>query len=220
MSEFAKRIRDCRAVANLNQTTVAKSCGVSRSALGQWETDFCQPKKETLMRLAELHGVSVGWLLGETGTQARKPRRPYYPTIRLVPLVTPERAVSLGEDKFRRGKGLVELLHTGQRLGERTFALRIQDRSMEPELRLRDVVFVDPAVTPQPGEFVVGHWVGADEGVIRKFRPQAAAPTEYPEVELLPLNPDWPTITLGIDHPGKIIGTIIALRRNMTTMQF
>lgn len=215
MNNFAERMRDCRATANLNQTTVAHSCGVSRSAVGQWETGRCRPNTETLKCVAALYGVTVGWLLGETGAQATRSKRPYYPMIRIIPIVTFERAATLGEQKFRRGKGLIQLIHTDEMFSDHAFALKIEDRSMAPELRLGDIAFIEPGTTPRPGDFVAAHLVGAQEATIRKFRPHAISPTEYPEVELVPLNPDWPVMKIGVDTPGQIIGTVTALRREM-----
>ena len=215
MSNFAERMRDCRAAANLNQTTVGNACGVSRSAVSQWEAGICQPANETLKRVATLYGVTVGWLLGEPGAQAKRSRRPYYPKINIIPILTFKRAATLGEEKFRRGKGLVQLIHTDEMFSDRAFALKIEDRSMAPELRLGDIAFIEPGTTPRPGDFVAAHLVGAQEATIRKFRPHAISPTEYPEVELVPLNPDWPVMKIGVDTPGQIIGTVTALRRKM-----
>lgn len=212
---FADRILQCRLGANLNQTAVGNAVGVSRTAVSQWERGGCRPATETLKKLATLYGVTVGWLLGEVGAQPRRTRRPYSPHIHLVPVVTFERASTLGEEKFRRGNGLVQLIHTDERFSEHAFALRIEDLSMVPELRLGDIAFIEPEVIPRPGDFVAAHLFGAKEAMIRKFRPHAAVPTEYPEVDLVPLNPDWPQFTIGVDTPGRILGTVAGLRREL-----
>ncbi len=36
---------------------------------------------------------------------------------------------------------------------------------------------------------------------------------DQPVIELVPLNEDWPTLTISTDNPGHIIGTLVEHRR-------
>ena len=58
------RIRECRENANLSQKYVAITLGVSAPSVANWERGKTNPTHENLVRLAELFGVSVDYLLG------------------------------------------------------------------------------------------------------------------------------------------------------------
>lgn len=65
-ARVAARIEELRAdeEAPLNQTEAAELVGVKQTQWSQWERQVCAPKAETLFRIAQAFGVSVGWILG------------------------------------------------------------------------------------------------------------------------------------------------------------
>ena len=212
MSDIGNRLRQARLKADVTQVVLSDICGVSRAAVALWETGKANPTLKNLLIVADFLRVPVGWLAGEKGSDPRK--RKTTPRItRPIPLITPKSAAVRKGEAARQGKGVVSILHTDTMVSNKSFALKIEDRSMEPELRVGDIVFIDPDVPPFPGDFVVAQLPGIDEAVIRKYRPQATLPTEYPDVELVPLNADWPDIMLNVDNPGCVIGPVVELRR-------
>jgi len=60
------RLRECRENANLSQKYVAITLGISSPSVANWERGKTNPTKENIMRLADLYGVSVDYLLGRT----------------------------------------------------------------------------------------------------------------------------------------------------------
>lgn len=64
---FGRRLRAAREAAGLSQAFVGERLGVSRQAVGQWETGETSPNPETLRILADLYEVSVDSLLGRQG---------------------------------------------------------------------------------------------------------------------------------------------------------
>ncbi len=211
MNGIGQRLRQVRKKSNETQAKVAKVCGVSRAAVALWETGRTNPSLDNLVVVAKYLGVSVGWLLGEPGSSTRK--RTQVRITRPISLITSRRAKLWDQEKIRRSKGVVDVLHTDMVIGSRAFALKIEDQSMAPELRPGDIVFIDPDTAPIPGDFVLAQLPAQKNAVIRKYRPKAASPTEYPDVELVPLNIDWPEILLDVDNPGRVIGPVVELRR-------
>lgn len=65
---FKTELREARKAAGLSQEFVAKQLGITRQAVGNWESDSSgsTPDPETLAALADLYGVSVDVLLGRT----------------------------------------------------------------------------------------------------------------------------------------------------------
>lgn len=66
-----ENIRNLRQRKNLKQKELAELAGVSRVMLGKYERGQASPSTETLQKLAEILGVTIGYLLsGENGETA------------------------------------------------------------------------------------------------------------------------------------------------------
>jgi len=84
---------------------------------------------------------------------------------------------------------------------------------MLPEFHEGDKIVIDPEVAPQPGDLVIAKLDGDDEATFKKYRPRGVDSTGAPVIELVPLNDDWPTLTITADKPGRIMGTMVEHRR-------
>lgn len=96
-------------------------------------------------------------------------------------------------------------------LSNDAFALIIRGRSMLPEFREGDRIIVDPEVVPIPGDYVVAQ-NGEDEATFKKYKEIGTDENGNKVIELVPLNPDFPTMRSDRD-PIRIIGTMIEHRR-------
>lgn len=54
-----QRIRAARKAANMTQAELAQKLGIPFQSISQWERDIRNPKKETLIRIADALGVSI-----------------------------------------------------------------------------------------------------------------------------------------------------------------
>ena len=70
---LGQRIREKREILGLSQEKVAEQMGVSRQAVGKWESDDARPSTENLLRLAQLLGTDVQDLA--TGEAALPPQK-------------------------------------------------------------------------------------------------------------------------------------------------
>lgn len=68
------RVREARFLRGISLRNLAKKVGVSASFISQVEQDKCQPSLDTLQRIAESLGVTVGYLL-ESQAQEASPRK-------------------------------------------------------------------------------------------------------------------------------------------------
>ena len=71
---FNERIKTLRLEKNLTQDELAKATGLSRSAMGMYESGSREPNFETLEVLADFFNVDMNYLLGRSGI----PNRPTY----------------------------------------------------------------------------------------------------------------------------------------------
>lgn len=60
------RLKECRENAHLSQKYVAITLGISSPSVANWERGKTNPTKENIVKLANLYGVSVDYLLGRT----------------------------------------------------------------------------------------------------------------------------------------------------------
>lgn len=82
-----------------------------------------------------------------------------------------------------------------QKLGENAFALKIKDDSMNPELRINDLLLVSLNVNPSPGNFVVALINGAEAVIVRRYK-QLSVNKNFQSFELKAENDNWGNITL------------------------
>ena len=128
--------------------------------------------------------------------------------MRRVPLLTWAhigRVVGSGEqDKMVDPETLLET----ELSGDRTFALRVRDDSMNPLFSEGEIIFVDPDL---PGD--VDHYVVAGDEAV----PEAAMLRELREIGgrlvLHPLNRRYPDLALGAGQ--RIWGRVVRLRKNL-----
>ena len=64
MDDFSQRLKKLRTDKHLTQAQVAERGGVPASMVSRYETDIRLPSYDVMMRLADLFGVSVDYLLG------------------------------------------------------------------------------------------------------------------------------------------------------------
>lgn len=60
------RLRECRINAKLSQKHVAITLGVAAPSVANWESGKTNPTHENIIKLADLYGVTVDYLLGRT----------------------------------------------------------------------------------------------------------------------------------------------------------
>ena len=213
---IGQRIRQGRAAAGLTQEALAGKCGVSRAAVAQWEGDITRPSLDHLQMAAETLGVWLSWLTsGDDAPPSHQPPfSPAQPDRRRVPVIDFVHAGKWDQigDPYEPGGGM-DFIGTDLALGPRAFALVIRGESMLPEFHEGDKIVIDPEIAPQPGDLVIAKLDVDDEATFKKYRPRGVDSTGAPVIELVPLNDDWPTLTITADKPGRILGTMVEHRR-------
>lgn len=59
-----ENIRQLRLARNLSQVDLARSLGVTKQSISNWENDNIQPSIDMLIRLSQFFSVSTDYLLG------------------------------------------------------------------------------------------------------------------------------------------------------------
>ena len=95
---------------------------------------------------------------------------------------------------------------------EEVFSLIIEGMSMAPDFLPGDQIVVDASLSPQPGSFVIAQ-NGQIETTFKKYRVIGYDEYGREEFELVPLNPDFPTMS-SREHQISIIGVMVRHMRD------
>ncbi|WP_036117962.1 MULTISPECIES: LexA family protein [Luteibacter] len=226
MNTFADRFRAAREETGLSQRAFAKRIGVTGATISNWESGVTDPDniRSALLELAAgVLGKPVAFL--RTGKDRREAADAppgltlAEDAVRMVPVISYVQA-GYGKgavDPYALGQGSEQIgvdRDMAAELGRLAFALVIDGESMMDEFREGDVVIIDPAVKPRPGDFVVAKVDDDESATFKKYRSRGIDQATGVELfDLVPLNPDWPTISVSPSNPGLIIGTMMEHRR-------
>lgn len=133
---------------------------------------------------------------------------------RTIPVISAVQAGNLQEiaDPYPPGAGFaVEFIDDQSGYSRWAFALEIDGLSMLPEFHPGDRIIVDPEVAPAPGDFVVARNTH-EEATFKKYRPRGMDQNGNMIFELVPLNPDYPTMRSDVEHL-EIIGVMVEHRK-------
>ena len=94
------------------------------------------------------------------------------------------------------------------------FALTVEGDSMSPTFLPGDIIVVDPDKAPKPGSYVVAKVDSQDAATFKKYALRGYDKYGRDVFDLVPINPDYPTIH-STDLPIRIVGTVIEFRRTI-----
>ena len=228
--DIGKRIREKRKAAGLTQTQVADYFGIRAPSVSEWENKG-GPSKDKLAPLARLLKTTVSYLL--TGKESNDVvsinydvlmeglSKPFDQNVlpsmigtRAIPIIS---AVQAGELKdmevpYSPGDGFA-VEFTTQKLSRWAFGLEVEGDSMLPVFQPGDRIIVDPEISPNPGDYVVAR-NGSNQATFKKYRLRGMDPSGEMIFELVPLNPDYPTLRSDIDHL-IVIGVVTEHRKQL-----
>lgn len=99
-----------------------------------------------------------------------------------------------------------------------TFCVEISDNAMAGDghskhsFGRRDRIICDPHAQIEPSDFVIAIRHADKHAVFRRFRLAGYDEAGKPIIDLVALNPDYPTIQINPKHPGRIIARVMEHR--------
>lgn len=203
----------------LKNTEMADFCKVSKASVGQW---FNGPTKEldgtNLTLAAEFLGVNHKWLAGERAPMVASENsfsNVSYNNdeITKIPVLDYVQAGLFNTVGYDGVNPIGETYTTYRSSKEKSvFSLIVQGDSMLPDFRPGDSLIIDSALAPQAGSFVIAQ-NGDYEATFKKYRVTGYDEFGREIFELVPLNPDYPTLS-SLNHNISIIGVMVVHMRN------
>lgn len=218
--EVGERIRLARKKSGLSQYELADKSGIQRSRINNWENGIRLPGPQEMLLMAKHLDVSPSWLYCLTDTVGQLPIAKG--SLQLIPVFSykdiskgykePLKAFqNLDQHHFNVSKLIALSPATKGNYGKSSFAVVIEDDSMQPELAIGDIMIINPELPPTPGKYVLAKLSPKNEVLIRKFRSPKAG-----TIELVSCNNDWPNHQDTNDNSTiEIIGTVVQLQRNV-----
>lgn len=198
------RIRLRRKSLQLTQKQLAQQVKVSHVAISQWEKEETLPRGENLLRLAEALGCAPSFLIDGDGPVFSESA---YAGLHQIPLLAQQDVAQWLTDAASVRHEL--LMHNDMALSQQSFAFRVVEQAMAPEILRGDVVIIDPSLTPQPGDCVLA--LQQKVTLLRTWR-QRNSENGVTQFELAPANINFPELHSSRDNL-KLIGTLVELRR-------
>ena len=191
----------------LSQEQLADAVGTSTATISRLEAGQRGLSQKWLERLSPALRCEPPQLLGS-------PHAAVSISVSVVPLIDSIRASSWTDvaDPYPKGDG-AKWLPVQRKYGPRAFALQVQGPSMRPDYAEGDIIVVDPDIEARPGDDVVARLDDSNEATFKRLRIKAYDARGRPLVELVPLNPDWPVLTL--KKSGRIVGPAMDLFRKL-----
>ncbi|HAT8265765.1 TPA: helix-turn-helix domain-containing protein [Legionella pneumophila] len=206
--EIGKRILEARKAKGLTLRALGELAGgLKQTRLTNWEQGVRTPGPEEIKLLARALDVSPAYLMCLSDElQFKEAKNPS----RLIPLLDYRQAC---EAKFHAGSeasGDKVFISVSTvllpKLSLKAFALKIIDDSMIPEIRVNDVLVIDPEKSTNPGDYVAVKIGCKMEVIICQYKKLSYTSKEF---ELLTLNDNWPNIKVNDDVEVEIIGTVV-----------
>ena len=186
-----------------SQKDLAEILFVNQTAVSQWERGVTTPSPQILLKLSDLYGVSIDFLLGRSNYPDAPPSTGgvWIPVLGRVAAGVPIEAIEDIDD--------YEEITMDMAKGGEHFALKIKGDSMEPRMKSGDVVIVRCQADCDSGSIAVVI-VNGQEATVKKIK-------KSPEgLMLIPTNPAYEPVfytNAEIERlPVRILGKIVELR--------
>ena len=219
---IGQRIQIERKAMGLTQAKLAELAGgLKQPRVNNWEQGIRTPGPEEIKQLAKILEVSPAFLMCLTDRKQPHPLDKNYVGA-LVPLLSPDQLNDPQQwiQTIQEGEYDGEIIFIpvtiglAKMLGDNAFALKVEDESMEPDLRPCDVLIINPDAAPKPGNFVVVKCENHSEMLIRRYKQLSISKSSL-QFELLATNKNWPDIQSHELDGCKILGTVIFLNRQV-----
>jgi len=214
--EIGQRILAARKAKGLTQKALGElTDDLKQSRINNWEHGIRTPGPEEIKQLAKALDLSPAFLMCLTDEKQPKTT----PGLgSMLPLLDHKQACDprmyiqsiKNQDNVDDVTFIPMSSEFSVHLGEYAFALKITDDSMMPELRLNDILFVDPDTEPKPGGLIMAKLENEETVLVRRYKQLSTSNQEF---ILSAINEHWAPIQAFKDSGHKIIGSVKGIIR-------
>lgn len=186
---------------------LAERAGTTQATISRIESGSVRPRRKLLEKVAGVLNVPVAQLeYGNSDWDVVPIGK------RRIPILDYTQAGQWAgvAPTFRDGE-MTDFVLTDAEYSASAFALVVRGDSMSPLLTPGEILTIDPAVSPRPGDLVVAV-DKAGEATIKRYAHVGVSPEGKDIIELRPENPYYPAWN-SERTPFRIIGTVVEATR-------
>lgn len=209
--KIGARIAEHRKALGLTMKALAERTeNLKPSRINNWERGVRTPGPEEAIQLAKALEISPAYLLGltdnaEIGVPSKMPG-----LLTTVPILDYQEACNPKKALQNSHIDYIPLSNELKgKISTKTFALRIKDDSMNPLLKVNDIVILDGETEPKPGDIVAAQIKGENEIIVRQYK-QISYTGSF---ELNPINTNWAKVTVDTEDSGVVIAIVLEIRK-------
>lgn len=193
---------------------------LKQTRISNWERGNRTPGPEEIKQLARALEVSPAYLMCLTD----KKHPETIPGLgAIVPLLDHQQASDPKSfiNTLKKSHNTSELSfipvtsELNSRLGEYAFALKVKDDSMHPELRINDILIIDPDSKLRPGCITITKLNDKDEVLIRRYK-ELSVSTDFTSFELQAENNHWGNIPVTKKSESVSLGVVVCIIRYLS----
>lgn len=221
LSERLKYAMEVLPPKKIKGVELARAVGVKPPSVSDWLSGKSKTMEgPNLIRAAKFLKVNSTWLGTGVGKATDEESNSDFSNVtftdapfRKIPILDFVQAGLFGNVAYDgiNPKGETYTTYQGAK-PEDVFSLIIEGMSMAPDFLPGDQIVVDASLSPQPGSFVIAQ-NGQVETTFKKYRVIGYDEYGREEFELVPLNPDFPTMS-SREHQISIIGVMVRHMRD------
>lgn len=215
--KIGQRIKEERVAKGLTLKALEElTDDLKQTRISNWERGYRTPGPEEIKQLAQALAVSPAYLMCLTDEKQLK-KKPGLNT--LIPILNFKQAceAKLFIQKIKNDQNTTYIPVAAEfsaKLEEYSFALRMNDDSMYPELRLNDILIINPSAKLHPGNLVAVQ-LEEDQVIIRRYK-QLTFSKKTNSFELKAENDHWGNIIIDKMSDCSIIGIVVGIIRYLT----
>lgn len=191
-----ERLKKARKHSGMTQVELAKAIDAKQGAISDLENGRNNSSTK-LVQMAICTGVSAEWLSTGKGEMAITDGNEFTVQAIMPSQMVPVFSYVQAKDAHNRNAGIVSSKFEPVK-GEHSnsiYWIKIEDSSMTPEFKPKELVLINPELTPNPGDYIVALEKNAKKIVFRKWRLRGFdEATNQKYSQLVSNNPDFPII--------------------------
>lgn len=221
MQTTSDRIAQRMKELGLQHKDLVAATGASKGTVTNWISGVNNPTGNRLIQLAQALKTTPEWLLNGTGNAAHDDQSNVQPSlsgIRKIPILDYVQAGIFHDVGYDGLNPIGETYTTYQSAKpECVFSLEVSGLSMAPDYIPGDKIVVDASLVPKPGSLVIAQEVqhGEARTTFKKYRVIGVNEFGVDVIELVPLNPDFPTYN-SAQIEISIIGVVVQHSRDIS----
>lgn len=212
MNDAADRISKRMADLKISQADIKRATGAGKATISSWVKGDTKPSGEYASKLAAYLRCNTDWLLTGVGSMTNAPVGTEQVDLDhnmkgKMPVISWVAAGDWLEVMPTTLDDVIDWIQKPEHLSDRAFGLIVRGRSMLPEFKPDEIIYVEPDITPwdlKDGDLVV---VQCNEDTEATFK-QLVMGDGHNDMYLKPLNPDWPEQRLTPMGECNLVGIV------------